>query len=59
MNRKEFLQKTGLGTAAFFFLGMGSFFGKNPHGISEKLPPTTVEKTLSLWVPVMAVLWRL
>ncbi|KIA88787.1 GMC family oxidoreductase N-terminal domain-containing protein [Kaistella jeonii] len=37
MNRKEFIQATSLGTAAFFFLGMGSFFGKSPNPLEEEL----------------------
>lgn len=36
MNRKEFIQATSLGTAAFFFLGMGSFFGKSPDPLEEQ-----------------------
>lgn len=44
MNRKEFIQTSALGTAAFFFLGMGSFFGKDPQTHTEKLPPVIIEK---------------
>lgn len=49
MNRKEFIQTTSLGTAAFFFLGTGSFFGKNnepkpqlPNSKSEIIDKETI-----------------
>ncbi len=46
MNRKEFIQTSSLGIAAFFFLGMGSFFGKSPDPVGEKSksPTEVLEK---------------
>lgn len=41
MNRKEFLQISSLGTAAFFFLGMGNFFGSTPTSLLELEPKPT------------------
>ena len=40
MNRKEFIQTSSLGIAAFFFLGSGSLFGKaqNPLEIQSVKP---------------------
>ena len=46
MNRKEFIQTSSLGTAAFFFLGMGSLFGRNQNPLEHKImqPTETFEK---------------
>jgi len=41
MNRKEFLEISSLGTAAFFFLGMGNFFGSSPSSLLELEPKPT------------------
>ena len=41
MNRKEFIQISSLGTAAFFFLGMGNFFGSSPNSLLELDPKPT------------------
>lgn len=45
MNRKEFLQISSLGTAAFFFLGMGNFFGSTPTSLLElETKPTEISE---------------
>ena len=46
MNRKEFIHVSSLGTAAFFFLGMGNLFGRNENPLETKklLPAEILEK---------------
>ncbi|QBO58491.1 GMC family oxidoreductase N-terminal domain-containing protein [Chryseobacterium salivictor] len=46
MNRKEFIQTSSLGIAAFFFLGSGSLFGKSENRLERKpgRPSETFEK---------------
>ncbi len=46
MNRKEFIQTSSLGIAAFFFLGSGSLFGKaqNPLEIQSMKPTEIIDK---------------
>ena len=41
MNRKEFIQTSSLGIAAFFFLGSGNLFGKAQNPLeTPSLKPT-------------------
>ena len=46
MNRKEFIQTSSLGIAAFFFLGSGNLFGKaqNPLEIKSNKPTEMIDK---------------
>ena len=46
MNRKEFIQTSSLGIAAFFFLGSGNLFGKaqNPLGTPSLKPTEMIDR---------------
>ena len=59
MNRKEFIQTSSFGIAAFFFLGSGTLFGKaqnpleDPRENQSQNPTEIIDKKWSSSVLVM------